>query len=439
MEIMEIKREVEARQERIDKEIEENLGDELSDLPDLLFLQQREQALRVADERAKRLSSRRLVGEKGSRRVVVDTPATEELRKVHRLLSTFVADIPRPSTPEATAEDLEDRLLARFEENTAQISEIPKSVALKMLSEFVSLKKEEDGRKVEAASQTKAQYIVPASFQELKDKLALALKQREQKEEALQRAEGQVEQLREDVRALDKELREFKWKVVNSATRRLSQQARKPRPLRDAEVQTELSCFSISASPQRRISAKIASPPPFDGSWSREQVSRLPTQSEALESVEMSSVQPLQLRASVPTTKRPSISIISSNSSLKHRIIEVRPFSDRGSTGPFEPLHSRRHLAPEPSEPQTARLRKSLGGEKLLPEVRSGGELLVQGRRGPAAPTRNGKIAAASKGGSAGGGGGGLARMLARPRSAATATAGGFYQRSVRREAEAFY
>ena len=141
MEIMEIKREVEARQERIDKEIEENLGDELSDLPDLLFLQQREQALRVADERAKRLSSRRLVGEKGSRRVVVDTPATEELRKVHRLLSTFVADIPRPSTPEATAEDLEDRLLARFEENTAQISEIPKSVALKMLSEFVSLKK----------------------------------------------------------------------------------------------------------------------------------------------------------------------------------------------------------------------------------------------------------------------------------------------------------
>ncbi len=39
MEIMRIKKEIEARQEKIDKQIEENLAEELNDLPDMMYLQ----------------------------------------------------------------------------------------------------------------------------------------------------------------------------------------------------------------------------------------------------------------------------------------------------------------------------------------------------------------------------------------------------------------
>lgn len=48
-------------------------------------------------------------------------------------------------------------------------------------------------------------------------------KEKEDTEEEIQKKEEIIVRLKEELRVVERELREFKWKVVNSATRRLSQ------------------------------------------------------------------------------------------------------------------------------------------------------------------------------------------------------------------------
>lgn len=55
-----------------------------------------------------------------------------------------MADIPRGSNPERSEEEMEEMFMKKLNEGKANLSEIPKTVAVKFLNEIANLEKEKN-------------------------------------------------------------------------------------------------------------------------------------------------------------------------------------------------------------------------------------------------------------------------------------------------------